>query len=78
MSMTDSTQLGRHVVAGLTVEIDAPMVRAHSDDAGVVSLFIGPLLLTMSATDAATMAASLASVAATAMVNQTLKLVTDK
>lgn len=77
MSMTDSTQLGRHVVAALTVEIDAPRVRAHTDEAGVVSLFVGPLLVTLSASDAATLAASLATVAETAMVNKTLRLVTE-
>ena len=73
MSITDSTQLESHVSAGMTIDVEAPRVKAHADDTGIVSLFIGPLCVTFKATDAANVAASLATAAATAMVNNVLK-----
>lgn len=77
MSMSDSTQLQKHVTANFAVDIDPPTVKAVTGDHGTVNLFVGPLLLTFSPEDAANLAASLASVAATAMVNNVLRLVTE-
>ena len=73
MSITDSTQLEHFVSAGMTIDVDSPRVKAHADDTGIVSLLIGPICLTFKATDAANVAASLATAAATAIVNKALK-----
>lgn len=66
-----------YVSAGITAEIDAPNIRAHADDTGIVSLLIGPLCITFKADDALTLASSLATVAATAVANKDLKLVSE-
>lgn len=77
MSMSDSTQLSDDVIAHVTVSVDAPFVRAELSDTGKVRLYIGGIALSMSPGDAARAAASLATVASTALVNKALKLVTE-
>lgn len=78
MSVTDSTQLGDRVSVGITMSMSAPKVRAHlSDSGGEVVLLVGDVCLILRPADAASVAASLATVASTALVNNTLKLVTE-
>ena len=78
MSVTDSTQLGDRVSVGITMSMSAPKVRVDlSDNSGHVVLLIDAVCLILKPADAASLAASLATVAATALVNSTLKLVTE-
>lgn len=77
MSMSDSTQLEDIVTTNVIVSVKKPMARAELSTSGNVNLFIGSLLLVFKPADAALVAASLATVASTALVNNTLKLVTE-
>jgi hypothetical protein len=75
MSMTDTTQLHDDVTAHVAVSVDAPMVRAQWHSGGYITLSVGGVMLTMSPESAVTVAASLASVASTAVLNTAMKLV---
>jgi len=77
MSIKDSTQLEDWVTTNVIVSVKQPEVSVELSTSGNVNLFIGSLLVTLKPADAASVAASLATVAATALVNTTLKLVTE-
>lgn len=77
MSIKDSTQLQDSVTTNVIVSLKQPEVSVELSTSGNVNLFIGSMLLVFKPVDAASVAASLATVAATALVNDTLKLVTE-
>ena len=77
MSIKDSTQLQDSVTTNVIVSLKQPEVSVELSTSGNVNLFIGSMLLSFKPVDAASVAASLATVAATALVNNTLKLVTE-
>lgn len=78
MSMSDSTKLSDDLVANITLQLSTPMVRVELTDTGRVMLYVGGLVMVMKPQAAAELAASLATVASTALVNQALKLVRDE
>ena len=77
MSIKDSTQLTDYVTTNVIVSLKQPEVSVELSTSGNVNLFIGSMLLSLKPADAALVAASLATVASTALVNSTLKLVTE-
>ncbi len=77
MPIKDSTQLQDSVTTNVIVSLKQPEVSVELSTSGNVNLFIGSMLLVFKPVDAASVAASLATVAATALVNDTLKLVTE-
>ena len=77
MSMSDSTQLSDYLITHTAITINAPMVKVDLTDQGRVHVTFGTTVLSLSAADAATLAASLATVASTALVNNVIKLVTE-
>ena len=77
MSMSDSTQFSDNPIAHITMSVDAPFVRVELSETGKVRVFMGGVMLSLAPRDAADLAASLASVASTAIVNTALKLVTE-
>ena len=77
MPIKDSTQLEDYVTTNVIVSVKQPEVSVELSTSGNVNLFIGSMLLVFKPVDAASVAASLATVAATALVNNTLKLVTE-
>lgn len=76
MSMSDSTQLSDLLIAHTALAIHGPMVKVELTDQGRVHITFDTTVLSLSAADAATLAASLATVASTALVNNVIKLVT--
>lgn len=77
MPIKDSTQLQDSVTTNVIVSLKQPEVSVELSTSGNVNLFIGSMLLVFKPVDAASVAASLATVAATALVNDTLRLVTE-
>ena len=77
MSIKDSTQLQDWVTTNVIVSVSKPKIDCQLSAEGNINLFIGSMLLSLRPADAASVAASLATVAATALANDTLRLVTE-
>lgn len=76
MSVTDSTQLPDDVVVSMTTSIHTPRVQAKVASNGRVYLSLGNLILALTPEAAASVAASLATAASTAILNATQQSVT--